>query len=96
MSRDTPGDGGSLVELGEAGTGLVPWQASVSTAHADSALHPQQGKEDGYVWYELHFSHLLGSRVSGQCLLLPVKVWVGELRSCFRALNKAECHLPQS
>lgn len=47
MSRDTLGDGGSLVELGEAGTGLVPWQASVSTAHADSALHPHRARKMG-------------------------------------------------
>lgn len=86
VSQDTLGDSESLVELGKAGTGLVPWEASVSTA-----LHPQRGKEDGCGWDEFHFPPLLGSGISGQCFLLPVKVWMRELLSCLRALNKVEC-----
>lgn len=44
MSRDTLGDGGSLVELGEAGSGLVPWQASVSTCRLCPASPAGQGR----------------------------------------------------
>ena len=60
----------------------------------DFALHLQGDKEDGYVRDEPHFLHLCNSGISGKDCLLPVKVWMGELLSCFRALNKAECHPP--
>ena len=55
----------------------------------DFALHLQGDKEDGYVRDEPHFLHLCNSGMSGKDCLLPVKVWMGELLSCFRALNKA-------
>lgn len=41
--RATLGDSGSLAKLREAGPGLVPWEATVSTVHANSALHPGRG-----------------------------------------------------
>lgn len=41
VSRDPLGDSGSPATVGEARTGLVPWEAVVSAARADSALEPQ-------------------------------------------------------
>lgn len=70
VPRGTLGDSGSLAKLGEASTGLAPWEATVSTVHADPALHPQWGQEDGDVWYEFHFPHLLGSGIPGQHFLV--------------------------
>lgn len=42
----------SLAKLCEASTGLVHWEAIVSTVCAGPALRSQWDKEDGYLWYE--------------------------------------------
>lgn len=66
--RDTPGDSGSLAELSDSSTGLVPGKAIVSTVHAHSALRLHRNKEDGCMWQEFHFPHLPGSGISGAVL----------------------------
>lgn len=48
--RDTLGDSGSLAELSETSSGLLPCKATVSAVLADSALRLHQGKEDRYMW----------------------------------------------
>lgn len=69
VSRDTLGESRSLAKLGEAGTGLVPWDATECCAYRPCPALPA-GKEGGYVWYEFHFPHLLGSGISGQYFLV--------------------------
>lgn len=73
--RATLGDSGSLAKLGEAGPGLAPWEVTVGTVHASSALHPGR-------WV-----CVVGIACPSPTWFWNIRA----VLSCFRALNKAEC-----